>query len=203
MDTKTLGIVLLLLSICCLIFVELKKRKTFLELRNKLNQRDFGGYFILLNSAFAKFVFPVYNRNYMKLNAYMLLDDGDEIDALLKEMLQMKVTKKQRIDLVNKAFNYYVEQEDQEKAKVLLSEIETFNDEKMKAESRKIYNIFLLKTHQYIKEMEQQLQNVTGVEKGFLEYVLYLQYENKGDQKKSRYYLELSQKDMIPEQIAQ
>lgn len=45
MDTKTLGIVLLLLSICCLIFVELKKRKTFLELRNKLNQRDFGGYF--------------------------------------------------------------------------------------------------------------------------------------------------------------
>ena len=188
MDTKTLGIVLLLLSICCLIFVELKKRKTFLELRNKLNQRDFGGYFILLNSAFAKFVFPVYNRNYMKLNAYMLLDDGDEIDALLKEMLQM---------------NYYVEQEDQEKAKVLLSEIETFNDEKMKAESRKIYNIFLLKTHQYIKEMEQQLQNVTGVEKGFLEYLLYLQYENKGDQKKSRYYLELSQKDMIPEQIAQ
>ncbi|MCR0134298.1 hypothetical protein MKD01_19465 [[Clostridium] innocuum] len=133
----------------------------------------------------------------------MLLDDGDEIDALLKEMLQMKVTKKQRIDLVNKAFNYYVEQEDQEKAKVLLSEIETFNDEKMKAESRKIYNIFLLKTHQYIKEMEQQLQNVTGVEKGFLEYLLYLQYENKGDQKKSRYYLELSQKDMIPEQIAQ
>ena len=86
---------------------------------------------------------------------------------------------------------------------MLLSEIETFNDEKMKAESRKIYNIFLLKTHQYIKEMEQQLQNVTGVEKGFLEYLLYLQYENKGDQKKSRYYLELSQKDMIPEQIAQ
>ncbi len=42
--------------------------------------------------------------------------------------------------------------------------------------------------------MEDKLSEVSGVNLGFLEYLLSIQYENKGDHKKSEYYLEKSKK---------
>ena len=55
----------------------------------------------------------------------------------------------------------------------------------------------ILKKYSYIDEMEERLKEASGLDKGFLEYLLALQYDNKGDEKKSAMYLEASKKDMI------
>lgn len=201
MDTKALGITLVVLCICLFISVELKKRSTFKTLVQLLNSQDYGEYLTVLNRPFVKLVYPKYNRYYMKLNAYMFMEDHEEITRLLKEMLNMKTTYKQRVDLVTKAFNYYIECDDKEHATILMEEIEGYDDEALKLECRKVYDIFILKTYQYIEEMEARLPQTSGMEKGFLEYLLSIQYESKQDMKKSKYYLELSQKDMLPKNV--
>lgn len=201
MDTKTLGIIVIVLCICLFISVEFKKRGTFKVLLQLLNKGEYGEYLTLLNSPFVKLVYPKYNRYYMKLNAYMFMEDHEEIMRLLDEMLQMKTSHKQRVDLVTKAFNYYIECDDKQQATQLMEEIETYQDENLKQECRKVYDIFILKKYQYIDEMEEKLKQASGMEKGFLEYLLSLQYENKGDMKKSKQYLERSQKNMLPENM--
>lgn len=197
MDTQTIGIILVVLCIVMFFYVEIKKRKTIKQLMQLLQRGDYGEYLLLLNSPFVKFAFPKYNCEYMRLNAYLFMDDHEEINRAFSQMLQMKTTKKQRVDLVAKAFNYYIEQEDHKKATELMNEIDTYEDEAMKKECRKIYDIYIKKGYQYIEEMEQQLTNATGMNKGMIEYLLSLQYENKGDQKKSEEYLHRSQKDMM------
>lgn len=200
MDTKTLGIIVFVLCICLCVAIEFKKRTTFKTLLQLLNKKAYGDYLTLLNTPFVKLVYPKFNHSYMKLNAYMFMEDHEEITRLFEEMLRMKVSHKQRVDLVTKAFNYYIECNDKEHASMLMEEIETYDDAALKLECRKIYDIFILKKYQYIEEMEARLSQVKGMEKGFLEYLLSLQYENKGDMKKSKQYFEQSQENMLAKQ---
>ena len=91
-----------------------------------------------------------------------------------------------------------MERSDGKRAKALIDEIDTWeDDENQKKESHRIYDIFILKKYSYIDEMEERLKEASGLDKGFLEYLLALQYDNKGDEKKSAMYLEASKKDMI------
>lgn len=198
MDMQTIGIALVVVCVAFFLFTEYEKRATFRKLHNLLAKGEYGEYLTMLDSFLIKYLYPKYNRLYMKLNGYMFLEDHEEIGRLLEEMLAMRVTKKQRKDLVLKAFNYYVERADQKQAKVLLDEIDTWEEEEnQKKESHRIYDIFILKKYSYIEEMEERLKEASGLDKGFLEYLLSLQYENKGDQKKSAQYLEASKKDML------
>lgn len=193
MSMQILGIIILLLCIFLLLYSELKKRKTVSLLEHYLQSGEFGDYLTLLDSTFVTLVFPKFNRLYMRLNAYLFMDDEKNALKLLDIMLKMKVSKKQRVDLIVKAFNIYIEQNQYDKAEKLLDEIKTF-DKDIHLECKKTFDIFALKKYHYIKEMEDKLSEVSGVNLGFLEYLLSIQYENKGDHKKSEYYLEKSKK---------
>lgn len=198
MDLQTIGIALVVICVIFFLFTEYEKRATFRKLHNLLARGEYGEYLTMLDSFLVKYLYPKYNRLYMKLNGYMFIEDHEEIGRLFDEMLAMRVTKKQRKDLVLKAFNYYVERSDGKRAKALIDEIDTWeDDENQKKESHRIYDIFILKKYSYIDEMEERLKEASGLDKGFLEYLLALQYDNKGDEKKSAMYLEASKKDMI------
>ncbi len=197
MDMKTLGIALILLCVFFFLFSEFEKRATFRKLHNLLARGEYGEYLSLLDSFLVKYLYPKYNRLYMKLNGYLFMEDHDEASNLFEQMLSMHITKKQRKDLVLKAFNYYVERMDKEHAATLMAEIDTWEEEAQKAEAHRIYDIFILKKYDYIEEMEARLNDLSGFDLGALEYLLSLQYENKGDKKKSEMYLESSQKHML------
>jgi len=197
MDIKLWGKLIIAFGFILFIGIEIMKRRNFQLLLKYLEQRNYDAFFSLLDTRFMKFAYPLYNQRYMKLNAYLLMENHEETQNLLDTMLSMRTTKKQRTDLVGKAFHYYVRQNDQMHAKQMLEEIKTWNNAAMTRESQIIYDVFLLKQDQYIEEMEQRLATAKGIKKGFLEFVLSRQYENRGDQNKSLYYRELAQKDMV------
>ena len=70
MDMKTLGIALILLCVFFFLFSEFEKRATFRKLHNLLARGEYGEYLSLLDSFLVKYLYPKYNRLYMKLNGY-------------------------------------------------------------------------------------------------------------------------------------
>ena len=193
MDMKTIGITLVVLCVFFFLFSEFEKRATFRKLHNLLARGEYGEYLSLLDSFLIKYLYPKYNRLYMKLNGYLFMEDHDEASRLFEQMLSMHVTKKQRKDLVMKAFNYYVERMDKDHSSTLLAEIDTWEEEAQKVEAHRIYDIFILKKYNYIEEMEARLNDVSGFDLGALEYLLSVQYENKGDARDFNEYYELRQ----------
>ena len=91
----------------------------------------------------------------------------------------------QRVDLVIKAFNYYVGQEDRKKSKELLHEIKGFEGGQAEAvahECQLMYDTMILKRHNDIPELERMLEDVGDdpVKRCRLEYLLALQYQEQG-----------------------
>lgn len=200
MDTKTIGILLLLFCCFLLIYVEFKKRKTLRQLMQYLQSEAYGEYLLLLNCPFVKFVFPKYNQAYMKLNVDLLMEDDAETDHQFQMMLSMRTTKKQREDLVAKAFHFYIEQGNETMASTLMEEIRTFEDVQVVKECQILYDIYVRKSDAYISEMEEQLQHLKGMQAGMMEYLLSLQYENRHDPIKSELYLNRSKQHVLEEE---
>lgn len=69
----------------------------------------------LLDGKLTSMLYPRYNRDYLRLNSYLLREDHKRADEMFDLLLGLNLPKMQRVDLVIKAFNYYVGQEDRKR----------------------------------------------------------------------------------------
>lgn len=182
----------------CSIGMSLKKRLLFRRLQGLLTAGDFDAFFELIDKPLTRILYPEYNLSYFKLNAYLLKDDTKAATEMLEDLLNRKLGKKQRRDLVVKAFNIYLGQENRKRTQALLEEIESWDDETMRGiqhECRRTYDIVILGKSNYIDEMEREVPETQGMMRGRLEYFLALQYENRGEKDKRDEWMERASKD--------
>lgn len=126
--------------------------------------------------------YPAFNCMYMRLNAYVLKDDVDNAKKILSELLaEKRLDAKQRLAVVTKAFEYYMEHDDYQNAGLLLPELESSGNEPLFAGCRRFYEILANGSTAYVDEMESELKKSKGIRRGQLLYLLARQYENKGD----------------------
>ncbi len=180
-----------ILAIASLAITALKQRR-FMQMQTLLNQKRFDELFELLDSKLVRYLFPEYNREYLRLNAYLVKGDTKAAGRVLDGLLTQKASRTQRIDLVVKALNIYVNEGKTKRAKAMLDEIESWDDKKLadkQRECRQLYDIVLLKRTSHIDEMEQELQAAKGARRGQLEYLLALQYEMRGDMERRNEHL--------------
>lgn len=196
MDIRLIGAALLIAATALLVLTEVMKRVYTQQLASLLERGDARAYLALLDKPLVKFIFPAWNRRFMRLNGYLALDAYGEADAVIERMLAMKQNDKQRRELVGKAFNYYLERGNAAGATELLSEIETWDDADAVSEARMMHDIYIKKGWGYIDEMERRLEGLHGVDRGLLELLLALQYENKGDAAASARYLKRSERHL-------
>lgn len=181
------------------VFISIQKRTMFAKLGQLLEDGKYDEFFRLIDSRIARLVYPDYNRSYFKLNAHMIKGDWNEAEKLLDDLLARKVSDEQRADLVIKAFNIYISLSRGKKAKRMLDEIERLDSAKYgdsQQDCRMMYDIAILKQYNYIDRMEQALDRLHGPARGRIEYLLALQYQNKGDMAKRSEYLARSMKAM-------
>lgn len=186
---QVVGIVVVVVCVLSLVYTEVEKRLVFAKYERLFSQGDFAECVALLDRPVVKVIYPRYNQLYMRLNAKICLDDADDCRAIIDEMLGLKTTDDQRLALLLRAFNFFVEQEDYDRAGELLEEIREKGPEKMVSDCERTYEIFAKKSSAYIKEMEAELADVTGPERTSLCYLISLQYENRGDSKRAAEYL--------------
>ena len=179
------------------VFFSVKKRTTFKRLQQLMAAKQWDEFDRLLDGKLTSMLYPRYNRDYLRLNSYLLREDHKRADEMFNLLLGLNLPKMQRVDLVIKAFNYYVGQEDRKKSKELLHEIEGFEGGQAEAvahECQLMYDTMILKRHNDIPELERMLKEAGDdkVKSCRLEYLLALQYKNKGDEAKFQEFLEKS-----------
>lgn len=192
LDMRTLGVLILAMSVFVLAMTEIAKRFYAAKLAALYERGEMGEYLHTLEMPLVRLVFPAWNRAFMRMNALMVEEDRSALDKLIPEMLCMGQSPKQRRELIGRAFNYYVEQGNKVGAKPLLEEIERVEPSEVSKQARMTYEIYLEKSFAYIDAMETRLSEVSGVNRGFTELLLAIQYENKGDARRAEHYFEKS-----------
>ena len=192
LDMRILGVLILAASVLALVMTEIAKRFYAAKLAALYERGEMGEYLHTLEMPLVRLVFPAWNRAFMRMNALMVEEDRSALDKLIPEMLCMGQSPKQRRELIGRAFNYYVEQGNEVGAKPLLEEIERVEPSEVSEQARMTYEIYLEKSFAYIDAMETRLSEVSGVNRGFTELLLAIQYENKGDARRAEQYFEKS-----------
>lgn len=192
LDMRTLGVLILAMSVFVLVMTEIAKRFYAAKLAALYERGEMGEYLHTLEMPLVRLVFPAWNRAFMRMNALMVEEDRSALDKLIPEMLCMGQSPKQRRELIGRAFNYYVEQGNEVGAKPLLEEIERVEPSEVSRQARMTYEIYLEKSFAYIDAMETRLSEVSGVNRGFTELLLAIQYENEGDARRAEQYFEKS-----------
>lgn len=192
LDMRTLGVLILAMSVFVLAMTEIAKRFYAAKLAALYERGEMGEYLHTLEMPLVRLVFPAWNRAFMRMNALMVEEDRSALDKLIPEMLCMGQSPKQRRELIGRAFNYYVEQGNEVGAKPLLEEIERVEPSEVSKQARMTYEIYLEKSFAYIDAMETRLSEVSGVNRGFTELLLAIQYENKGDARRAEQFFEKS-----------
>ncbi len=190
MDLRLIGIIVVALCVISLVYTEVQKRLIFSRYEKLFEKGDFEGCLRVLDGPVAKIVYPRYNQLYMRLNAQMCLADADASRRTIDEMLELSSSDKQRLVLLLRAFNFFVEQEDYGRAGELLEELREKASPEQLAGCERTYAIFAEKSSAYVDQMEAELKDATGPERTTLLYLLSVQYENKGDVKRANEYLE-------------
>lgn len=196
LDMRTLGVLILAMSVFVLAMTEIAKRFYAAKLAALYERGEMGEYLHTLEMPLVRLVFPAWNRAFMRMNALMVEEDRSALDKLIPEMLCMGQSPKQRRELIGRAFNYYVEQGNEVGAKPLLEEIERVEPSEVSEQARMTYEIYLEKSFAHIDAMEARLSEVSGVNRGFTELLLAVQYENKGDARRAEQYFEESCRDI-------
>ncbi|TDW20578.1 hypothetical protein EDD63_11244 [Breznakia blatticola] len=174
------------------IVIQVLKRTQFKKLLTYLQTGDFKTFEAKIDTPLMKYLYPQFNRDYLRLNAYVLQGDEKKIEAGLQKLLSYKMSKKQKEDVYMKAFNYYVGVEKPGKAKEALDLVKTLDHPAMEAEAQRIYDIFMMKKSNYIDEMLEQFEMQDSTAKGVTAYLLSVQYENKGDKANAKKYADIS-----------
>lgn len=189
MDWHVVGVIIVVACVASLLYTEVQKRLIFSKYRTLFERQDFAGCVQLLDRPLTKLLFPRYNQLYMRLNAQMCLDNAQECRRIVEEMLGLRMSDEQRSVLLLRAFNLFVEQEDYERAGELLGEIREKAPAEAVAECEQTYDIYAKGSYQYIDEMESALEGAEPAQQARLCYLLSLQYESKGDERRAAEYL--------------
>lgn len=196
MDMRVIGAVILFGATALLAITEVSKRLYVGQLTQLLEDGEVQTYLDTLDKPLVKLIFPAWNRCFMQLNGYLAIDDYAGADRVIDRMLGMRQSRAQRRELVGKAFNYDLERGRSDRATQLLAEIESWGDEDITANARMMHDIYVKHGWGHIDELERRLPALSGVDRGLVELLLAVQYENKGDAATSERYLKRSERDM-------
>lgn len=142
-----------------------------------------------LDGFLVKYLYPAYNRAFMKINALELTGDfdgeGRELALLLSEK---RLDNKQRHAVVLRGFEFYLKEGNAQRARELLEEIEGWDRFPSKNLYFILYSVVVEKSAAYIPLCKDKLQDAQGADKLQLLYLLSKQYENIEQFEKAREY---------------
>lgn len=194
MDVKVVGFAILGIALAGTIFMEVQKRAIFAKIEHFFSEQDYASCLQLLDKALTQMVYPRYNQLFMRLNCQLGLENAGEATRIIDEMMGLKMNREQQLALYGKAFAFFVENEDKERAKNVLDRIEAVGDEGLAKASRETFEIFVNHSDEFLDQMLAQLDQVEDGERLRLYQLIAVQYENRGDGASADKYYEKAAK---------
>lgn len=196
MDNKSLVLLVVLIVIVFIfsLVMNIIKKKVYLRLLNYIQNREFNIFDEEIKKWYIKFLFPQFNVEYMQLNSAILRNDPKMIKNIFETFDKRRLNKKQKEAVYSTAFNYYISLKKYNDAKKYVKLVNELENEQLKKEVNRIYDIYALKGHKYLDEMLSEVEMMEDSYKGVHEFLISTMYENSGDLKKAKEYKELSEK---------
>lgn len=186
---RAIGVAVLVLATIALALTEAGKRLYLAELNRLLQNGETDKCRDVLKRPVVRLIFPRWNRLFTELNSYLLDEDADETRRCIEEMGSLRANRDQKRALSAKAFAFFVEQRDRDGAWNALQQLQSVADACEIEEATRLYEIYLEGSSAYIKSMEAALCRAEEAERGFLELLLAVQYENRGDKTRAQGYM--------------
>lgn len=181
MDVKVVGFAILAIAIAGTIFMEVQKRAIFAKIEHYFSEQDYASCLQLLDKTLTQVAYPRYNQLFMRLNCQLGLDNAGEATRIIDEMMGLKMSREQQLALYGKAFAFFVENDDKERAENVLERIEAVGDEGLAKVSRETFEIFVNHSDEFLDQMLEQVDQVGDGERMRLYQLIAVQYENRGD----------------------
>lgn len=153
----------------------------------------FEEYEILRKKFYTKYLIHPFNLCYADLNMSIIQANYAAVEANLEKFDNMRLNKKQRFIIYERAFYYYVLQRNEKRATHyyrLANDI--FNDKRTHAMDV-FYDTFVEKGYRYLDEILEELKTVPDGMKSDYEAIASQMYENKGDVENAVKYKNLSE----------
>ena len=164
-------------------------KDTLSKLTDYLYNGNFGDFEKLINAWYVKYLINPFNIDFLKLNKALISNNDKEIEKSLSAFENVKMTDIQARNVYQKAFFYYLKNENTKKLKKYYSLISNLEDKTLLNEIDDIYkivvenNIDLL--DRYLDRYETNNNDSMAV------YLLYHIYDNKGNKKNYNKYLKI------------
>lgn len=143
----------------------------------------------LINSFAVKMSFQPFNRDYMTLNHYIMMENDEMVEKWFNDLDAHKLNQKQTLNLYQKVFMYYVKKNNAAKAKDVYGRICKYVDEKglpeaIKESCEKDILVYLDKNPKVLKTLDKMLEEASDDAKAllYLEKTYVLKYNRRMDE---------------------
>lgn len=169
-------------ALAFLLIVQVARTMISNKLQNLFASKLYDEFLDTVDEPLTRFFIPAYNRTYLRLNAFMAKGSVEKAMEAFDQLLAMRSTRAQRDDLLFKAFQFYMQQEDFKGAKAVLDEMQSYGrHEKRVEECVQAYEIFGNNSYAYIDEMEAAFDEAPYALKVSYALMLAAQYTSKKD----------------------
>jgi hypothetical protein len=188
-----LGAVTIVVVVLYILAREIAKRVIDAKLQALYATNRYDECIELLNKPVSRILQPTYQQYLQRFTVYEAKRDDKAALFTLDTLLGLRLSKRHRLMVVTRAFNYYVRQGKGAKSKEMLDEIAACGNRELVADCRLTYAIVFSGEHGYIVQMESLLEKAVPEQKAKLCFLLSKQYANAGDREKAREYRRLAE----------
>lgn len=172
------------------VIIRKKLLKNYLTL---LHNNDIKAIKDLMATQLAKICFPLFNREYLLLNAYLKLKDDKQIDTQVNNIIDhVPMNSKQKSALAKSVFYIYVDKKNASMIDRLLEMISTTNDHALYRQMDMVNDTLISGGIKYYDELKSDLEDVEYTKNNedtpYLEFLLSIIYKNMGNESKSKEY---------------
>ena len=160
------------------------------KLMSVIGKKD-GEFLKLINSFLVKMSFQPFNRDYMTLNHYIMLDDTKNVEDQFNYLDAHKLNKNQTLNVYQKVFTYYIKKNNSVKAKDVYKRLCDYVDEKkldvsIKDGYEKDIKVYLEKDIKVLTTLDTLLENANDDAKAllYLEKAYVLKYNKRLEEAK-------------------
>lgn len=172
------------------VIIRKKLLKNYLTL---LQNNDIKAIKDLMATQLAKICIPLFNREYLLLNAYLKLKDDKQIDTQVNNIMDhVPMNSKQKSTLAKSVFYIYVDKKNASMIDRLLEMVSTTNDHALYRQMDMVNDTLISGGIKYYDELKSDLEDEEYTKNNedtpYLEFLLSVIYKNMGNESKSKEY---------------
>lgn len=172
------------------VIIRKKLLKNYLTL---LHNNDIKAIKDLMATQLAKICIPLFNREYLLLNAYLKVNDNKQIDTQVNNIMNhVPMNSKQKSTLAKSVFYIYVDKKNASMIDRLLEMVSTTNDHALYRQMDMVNDTLISGGIKYYDELKSDLEDEEYTKNNedtpYLEFLLSVIHKNMGNESKSKEY---------------